>query len=695
MRELSRVMRDFLYIVLVMVFGLAFANMSDSAVHYMGNPGDDFQNLREAFIGTNRMAGGDTLIIRDGIYEGNDNRIHQFMFPPMGAESNYTVIKAENSGKAIFTNGANISIINFPNNDPNNPLRYIQFEGIKWISTVSLYGVHHIKFFHCVFEGDVPEGNTMAFGVGYGSHHVLLEDCIAYGKGRYKFLVYRSSEIILRRCVGRQDYSNKNREVVPGGPIATFSTYSSWNIEFQNCIAIDGDQPEFWDSATELGGAFYAPISSDGFRRRGCIVLNMAMHGGNSSSSTDTHFEDSTIWDATTGAAGVTNGSVSHCTIGNLSETAVWGINCDIANNILVNSNYGISGTSLGGNVLYNNNNNGDVTPQDILDIDPLYHPINNPNGGLKYLVRTETDSNLSGKATDGGDPGCNILKRIGQSGTLWGEQGWNEVTDEDLWPWPYEEWVKENMGNYNRGGIDPDLPRGDSGFCAYISPFGSPNTLTSYIWEYLGNPIPAEIYEAVPLTITTTSLPDGTVNQAYSNALEAIGGNAPYTWSVISGSLPDGLALHSSSGLISGTPTTEGVSSFTIEVQDSGLPPDIAIKDLSIAIQLPANVPPELTPIGNKIVNEEELLQFTVTATDSDGDSLSLSCTNIPPGATFTDNGNGTGLFSWTPTHEQAGTYTNVHFEASDGKLADSEDIDITVSPTLTKPGKPQHVDD
>ena len=57
-------------------------------------------------------------------------------------------------------------------------------------------------------------------------------------------------------------------------------------------------------------------------------------------------------------------------------------------------------------------------------------------------------------------------------------------------------------------------------------------------------------------LTITTTSLPNGTVNTAYSQTLAATGGTGAYTWTLTSGTLPAGLSLNASSGLISGTPT-------------------------------------------------------------------------------------------------------------------------------------------
>src|SRR5208283_4784413 len=70
-------------------------------------------------------------------------------------------------------------------------------------------------------------------------------------------------------------------------------------------------------------------------------------------------------------------------------------------------------------------------------------------------------------------------------------------------------------------------------------------------------------------LTITTTSLPGGEAGVGYSQTLAASGGTTPYTWSVSAGTLPAGLSL-SSAGVISGTPTTAGTSSFTVQVADS-----------------------------------------------------------------------------------------------------------------------------
>jgi len=76
----------------------------------------------------------------------------------------------------------------------------------------------------------------------------------------------------------------------------------------------------------------------------------------------------------------------------------------------------------------------------------------------------------------------------------------------------------------------------------------------------------------ALPLGITTTLLPSGVVNTFYTTTLTAVGGTAPLTWSN-TGTLPAGLSLNSSTGVISGTPTTAGTWSFTVQVADSTMP--------------------------------------------------------------------------------------------------------------------------
>lgn len=73
-------------------------------------------------------------------------------------------------------------------------------------------------------------------------------------------------------------------------------------------------------------------------------------------------------------------------------------------------------------------------------------------------------------------------------------------------------------------------------------------------------------------LAITTqAALPAGTVATGYSQTLSASGGVTPYTWSVISGTLPPGLTLAAGTGIVSGSPSGAGAYSFTIQVSDAG----------------------------------------------------------------------------------------------------------------------------
>jgi hypothetical protein len=72
------------------------------------------------------------------------------------------------------------------------------------------------------------------------------------------------------------------------------------------------------------------------------------------------------------------------------------------------------------------------------------------------------------------------------------------------------------------------------------------------------------------PLSLLGGPQPEGKVGAFYSTSLAASGGITPYSWSVISGSLPAGLSISASTGVISGTPTAAGTANFTVQVKDS-----------------------------------------------------------------------------------------------------------------------------
>lgn len=93
------------------------------------------------------------------------------------------------------------------------------------------------------------------------------------------------------------------------------------------------------------------------------------------------------------------------------------------------------------------------------------------------------------------------------------------------------------------------------------------------------------------PPSITTSSLANATAGIAYTVALQATGGVAPYNWTITTGALPPGLDL-SPDGMISGTPSAGGKFSFTTQVADAGNPPLTATANFSItAVVLPVTI--------------------------------------------------------------------------------------------------------
>src|SRR5260370_14611138 len=84
-----------------------------------------------------------------------------------------------------------------------------------------------------------------------------------------------------------------------------------------------------------------------------------------------------------------------------------------------------------------------------------------------------------------------------------------------------------------------------------------------------------ASRWVAHSVAIPTTSLPNGTVNTAYSTAVKASGGCTPYKWAIASGALPAGVTMKVSSTTtslnLSGTPTTAATNSFAVKVTGCG----------------------------------------------------------------------------------------------------------------------------
>ncbi len=92
-------------------------------------------------------------------------------------------------------------------------------------------------------------------------------------------------------------------------------------------------------------------------------------------------------------------------------------------------------------------------------------------------------------------------------------------------------------------------------------------------------------------------------------------------------------------------------------------------------------NRSPVISSVSDISCYEKESVSFTVDAVDPDGDTVSIDCSPMPAGATFADQ-----TFNWTPTNEQAGTYT-LTLTATDGQLEDTDDVTIDVLNTNNPP--------
>ena len=180
----------------------------------------------------------------------------------------------------------------------------------------------------------------------------------------------------------------------------------------------------------------------------------------------------------------------------------------------------------------------------------------------------------------------------------------------------------------------------------------------------------------APPLSVTTTSLPPGTVGNSYSATLAAAGGTTPYTWALISGSLPAGLSLSVSSGAITGTPTASATSSFTMLVTDSSSPAETATTNLSITVLLPLSVKTTALPSGT-VGNS-----YSATLAAAGGTTpytWALISGSLPAGLNLDAS---SGAITGTPSASATSSFTVTVTDSSSPTQTTSANLSITVSP-------------
>ena len=144
-------------------------------------------------------------------------------------------------------------------------------------------------------------------------------------------------------------------------------------------------------------------------------------------------------------------------------------------------------------------------------------------------------------------------------------------------------------------GALPAGLTLSSNGTLAGTPTAGGSFSLTVTATDAAGNPGTQGYSLAVAaptIVVAPAALPGGIQGTAYSQALSASGGTAPYTYALTAGALPTGLTL-SSAGTLAGTPTASGSFSFTVTATDAstGSGPYTGSRSYSLAVSAPAAI--------------------------------------------------------------------------------------------------------
>lgn len=541
---------------------------------HVGKTVDDLLYIGEGEVYTTwaqaypNVSSGDTVIFRDGTYQGDDNRVgrtvaEQDNYPPSGTPIKLTSIMGETPGQTIFDDG--ISGVQFSLwAAGKNEASYINFGGLFFEggSTIALNGdagdklntrIDHIKVIYCGGAGEdsIPMYTRI-------SDYILFEGCYSFGGGRYKFANNESTNCIFRRCIARYDRSDRRPEEDPKG---SFIMYNTMDFRIDNCISID-DVDKFVNNGYKAG-SFGVPVTVTEITAEGargyidqCLQLNseqqlfqLDYQVSNGGGAADVESTNVSSYDNRAASYYMYSWSFSlfkNCTFNFIRPEYVkdylihnggynnWRgfVNC-IFNNIpaatgatnlcssvtvgpaAIPYNGGTSRTVEKYGIL--NNNIFDclgmiIVPEDqgeqyevgTTTVDPA----------LRYVTRVEAGNSLSETH------GATVMTLRGKSGTFWGDTGYEDDTNIPMWPFPMENTMRDKMRDYSWTGVTysgeeylsrvlgaTDTLSGARGFCA------DDEDLTGYVWGYIGETVPPMGVSVAPGDAEATvmwSIPQG-----------------------------------------------------------------------------------------------------------------------------------------------------------------------------------------
>jgi hypothetical protein len=185
------------------------------------------------------------------------------------------------------------------------------------------------------------------------------------------------------------------------------------------------------------------------------------------------------------------------------------------------------------------------------------------------------------------------------------------------------------------------------------------------------------------PLTVLTAALPAATAGVPYSATLTATGGVAPYSWSVPVGSLPAGLVLHATTGVISGTPKAGGNFTFTAEVTDSETTAQSAGAPESITVGVSGLV----VTTGSTLPTATSGVPYSVKLSAAGGIApyaWSLASGSLPAGLKLAKT---TGVISGTTTAAGQDSFTVQVTDAEAPAVSATENVSLYVVTPMVVP--------
>ena len=617
-------MRKALLLWVVLFFAAAFLSGPVMAATYYvatnGNdtwPGSSSQPWATLKKAADTVAAGDTVIVRDGTYAG------WHVYGNKGTSSNPITFKAENAGgvtlNAKASNASQNGIIELEGGSESTTTEYWVVDGFvvngnnKSLMTVDARWVNH-----CTFRNlTVYQSSSRGLYVSHGNYN-LTENCVSHDNGEHGS--YCANAGTYNTFVKNTCYSNTAEGMQTNGDLSMGGNGLGLYYVYEKNVIYSNP-----DKGLNFDGCSHSTVKNNlVYNNMGGIAL-FQIDGAEGSS-------DDLIYNNTI----ITPSSGQWCIVIRSSDyTHSPGpdpVGNKIKNNILYN--YRTDG-SHGAICTYSSSASGFESDYNVVvNVFSVDDESTFINLTTWRTYGYDTHSIISDPASLFVNPGANDYHLKSGSPAINAGTTLTEVTD-------------DMDGNSRPSGGAYDIG----------------------CYEYLSGP-PAD------LVITTTSLPNGQVGVAYSQGLQATGGVQPYAWSVTAGSLPQGLSLNGSTGVISGTPTQSQTAYFTVQVLDSQQPPDSDTQALSITISpaAPLNITTTSLPNAKKNKAYSQTLQATGGLTPY---TWSLASGTLPPGLSLNSS---TGVISGSATSTGTWPFTARVTDSQVPPATDDQPLSITV---------------